>query len=444
VHTFGRWARGGRALALAAAVAAPAAAALAEAPAWLPAKPGRYATDATGRLDAARVSALNEKLATFERQTSNQVLVYVAGRVPPGTTLEEFANKAFSAWGIGQKGKDNGVLFAVFLDDRVMRIEVGYGLEGVLPDARARDITSDVVKPHFKSGDFTGGIEAGTEAIFAAVRGEGNAGTGQTLFEARVQAVPWGGVAIALSVCFGIGALGAWRTYATTHRYQTKKHDWIFTGVGLASFFSAVALAMTAMVVQQGFVLRLAMLAGAVFASSRIVETMKGTWTGSSDTPAAARFLRRAALVAAAAAPLAVPLAPWPPNTRLLWMVAAAGSAVLLLVLLANAIEDTGFTRVRSVIAPLLWMGGLFMLPFVWEVMKYGQVPVNQLYTMGGLIVAGAVVWPGLISWSAGGGGGWSGGGGGGSSSSSSSSDSGSSYSGGGGDSGGGGSSDSW
>ena len=149
----------------------------------LPARPTRYATDHAKAFDAARLDALNERLAAFERETSNQVLVYVDRRVPAGTTLEEMSSAAMRAWGVGQKGKRNGVALFVFVDDRAMRIEVGYGLEGALPDATAHRITDGVIKPHFKKGDYAAGVEAGVTAIVAAVGREGHRGTGVTAAE---------------------------------------------------------------------------------------------------------------------------------------------------------------------------------------------------------------------------------------------------------------------
>ncbi|MDQ2870466.1 MAG: TPM domain-containing protein, partial [Acidobacteriota bacterium] len=105
-------------------------------------------------------------------------------RVPEGTTMEELSSRALRDWGVGQKGRSNGVIFFVFPTDRKMRIEVGYGLEGVLPDARTHRITDEVVKPHFRAGDFAGGIEAGVDALLSAARGEPFAGNGRTAAEA--------------------------------------------------------------------------------------------------------------------------------------------------------------------------------------------------------------------------------------------------------------------
>jgi uncharacterized protein len=165
----------------------------------LPPRPTQYATDRAQVFPPARLAALNQKLADFERATSNQVLVYVDRSLPPGTSLEEMGSAAIREWGVGQKGKSNGVILFVFTSDRTLRVEVGYGLEGVLPDARARQITSDVIKPFLRRGDTAGGVEAGVEAVLAVVRGEGFQGTGRTAAEG-LRGRASGGYSIALVV----------------------------------------------------------------------------------------------------------------------------------------------------------------------------------------------------------------------------------------------------
>jgi uncharacterized protein len=156
----------------------------------VPPKPATYVTDKQGVLDAARVHAVNEKLAQFERDTSNQILVYVDRSLPPNTTIEQFANDAMHQWGVGQKGKDNGAVLFLFTGDRKMRIEVGYGLEGVLTDAKSREITSTIIKPRLKAADYNGAVEQGVDRILAVVRGEGLKGTGRTVRETRRPVLP--------------------------------------------------------------------------------------------------------------------------------------------------------------------------------------------------------------------------------------------------------------
>jgi uncharacterized protein len=145
----------------------------------LPAKPTRYVTDRAGVL-GGRAEALNTKLEDFEKETSNQILVWVDRRIPENFTLEEFTVAAARKWQVGQAGKNNGVVLFVFTEDRKMRIEVGYGLEGPLPDALAHRIQEDEILPRFRSGDYPGGIEAGVTAMIAATKGEYK-GTGSTV-----------------------------------------------------------------------------------------------------------------------------------------------------------------------------------------------------------------------------------------------------------------------
>lgn len=151
----------------------------------VPPKPATYVTDKSGVLDAAKVHAVNEKLAQFERDTSNQILVYVDRSLPTDSTIERFANDAMHQWGVGQKGKDNGAVLFLFTGDRKMRIEVGYGLEGVLTDAKSKEITSTIIKPRLRAADYDGAVEQGVDAMLAVVRGEGLKGTGQTAHETK-------------------------------------------------------------------------------------------------------------------------------------------------------------------------------------------------------------------------------------------------------------------
>lgn len=174
----------------------------------VPPKPATYVTDKAGVLDATRVHALNEKLAQFERDTSNQILVYVDRSLPTDSTIEQFANDAMHQWGVGQKGKDNGAVLFLFTGDRKMRIEVGYGLEGVLTDAKSKQITSTIIKPRLKAADYDGAVEQGADALLAVVRGEALKGSGQTAHEARGRKIKASPVAIAIVVLSLFGLVG--------------------------------------------------------------------------------------------------------------------------------------------------------------------------------------------------------------------------------------------
>jgi uncharacterized protein len=148
----------------------------------LPPKPDRYVTDRAGVLPANRAEALNQKLEQFERDTSNQILVWIDRKIPENFTLEDFTVRAAQKWKAGQAKTDNGAVLFVFIDDRKLRIEVGYGLEGVLPDITANRIIQNEIVPRFRSGDYPGGIEAGVDAMITATKGEYK-GTGSTVAE---------------------------------------------------------------------------------------------------------------------------------------------------------------------------------------------------------------------------------------------------------------------
>lgn len=132
----------------------------------------------TGRVvDAANIlkpeerSALEAKLKAYEGKTSDQVVVATVPSLE-GTSVEDYANRLFRHWQLGQKKNDNGVLLLVAPNDRKVRIEVGYGLEGALTDALSKVIITTALAPQFKSGDFAGGIDAGVDAILSILTGD--------------------------------------------------------------------------------------------------------------------------------------------------------------------------------------------------------------------------------------------------------------------------------
>jgi uncharacterized protein len=145
----------------------------------IPEKPQRYVTDRAGVFASGQAEALNARLEQFERETSDQVLVWVDRKLPEDFTLEDFTVRAAQKWGAGQKKEDNGAILFVFTEDRKARIEVGYGLEGPLPDVTAKRILEDEMFPKFRAGDFAGGIDAAAGAMMAAVKGEYR-GSGRT------------------------------------------------------------------------------------------------------------------------------------------------------------------------------------------------------------------------------------------------------------------------
>ncbi len=134
-------------------------------------KPQGYVNDFAGLLADRQRSILENILRQYEQKTTNQVVLLVIDSLE-GEDLESYSLRVAEEWKIGQKGKDNGVLFLVVLKDRKARIEVGYGLEGSLPDAVASRILRQIVFPAFRQGNYFGGIAGGLEAILQATEGE--------------------------------------------------------------------------------------------------------------------------------------------------------------------------------------------------------------------------------------------------------------------------------
>jgi uncharacterized protein len=114
---------------------------------------------------------LEERLAQFEQETGHQVAVLTIPTLE-GEDIEGFSIRVAEAWQIGKKGFDNGVILVVAVKDRRLRLEVGYGLEGVLPDAIAKTITSNYIVPRFRTGDYAGGIVSGIDAVLKVIQNE--------------------------------------------------------------------------------------------------------------------------------------------------------------------------------------------------------------------------------------------------------------------------------
>ena len=129
-----------------------------------------YVNDYASIIDSETRQRLTQTLQNFEASTSNQVVVVTIPQLEQGD-IEGEAVSLFKKWNIGQKGKDNGILFLIAVTDRKMRIEVGYGLEGALPDSVAKSII-DEQTPLFKAGEYSKGIENGVMRIMQATKGE--------------------------------------------------------------------------------------------------------------------------------------------------------------------------------------------------------------------------------------------------------------------------------
>lgn len=137
----------------------------------IPEKPTAYVSDYAGLMSAPAKSALETKLANFTASTTSEIAVVTVPSLD-GDTIENYAVRVFSKWGVGTKKNDNGVLLIISRDDRRARIEVGYGLEGALPDITASHILNETLIPDFKAGKIDEGITGAVDLIIKATQGE--------------------------------------------------------------------------------------------------------------------------------------------------------------------------------------------------------------------------------------------------------------------------------
>lgn len=145
-------------------------------------------TDQTGTLSSAQIASLEQTLRDFEARKGSQIAVLIVPTTAP-ETIEQFGIRVGEQWKLGRKGVDDGAILLVAKEDRTVRIEVGYGLEGALNDAVCERIVSEIVVPRFRQGDYYGGIRDGVARMIAVVNGE-------PLPAAPVTAQPSGGVAL--------------------------------------------------------------------------------------------------------------------------------------------------------------------------------------------------------------------------------------------------------
>lgn len=161
----------------------------------LPPAPPDHFNDYAGLVPPATATQLNQELAQFERETSNQILVVTFPKLQTDSSVDDYTLRLAQRWGVGQKDRKNGAVLFVFKDTRDVRITTGYGLEGALPDALCKQIIENEIVPRFRSGDFAGGLAAGARAMMAATRGEYQ-GSNRTAAEASAKGGTVGGVSV--------------------------------------------------------------------------------------------------------------------------------------------------------------------------------------------------------------------------------------------------------
>jgi uncharacterized protein len=150
----------------------------------IPPAPARYFNDYAGVVSRPVADRLNAQLEQFERASSNQLLVAIYPKMESNSSVEDYTVRVAQAWRAGQAGKNNGAVLFSFMSEHKLYLQVGYGLESVLPDATAKRIIEREIVPRFRARDIDGGMTAAVNAMIAAAKGEYQ-GTGRTVADSR-------------------------------------------------------------------------------------------------------------------------------------------------------------------------------------------------------------------------------------------------------------------
>jgi uncharacterized protein len=138
----------------------------------IPPAPTRWATDEAGFLSRPALERIDARLEEYERRTGHQLLVWIGKTIGPNAVLEEWAVRAFEAWKVGRKGLDDGLVLFIFAEDRKIRIEVGYGLEGVVPDIYAYRVIDNILAPGIRAGRPDEAVDAAVTALIGYISGD--------------------------------------------------------------------------------------------------------------------------------------------------------------------------------------------------------------------------------------------------------------------------------
>jgi uncharacterized protein len=199
----------------------------------------RYVTDKTNTLTSAQLNGLEYRLKTYEDTTSNQIVILMIPSLE-GEDLFDFSQQVAEKNKIGQKGKDNGILILIVKEERKIRIEVGYGLEGVVPDAVASSIIRNIIAPYFKAGNYYEGLLKGIETLQDAIAGTYQAENENKKLNGFLTALILIIVVIIFfSVLSGVrgSSKGGWNYYhGGWHSYPKRRSSWgVFGGFGGSS-----------------------------------------------------------------------------------------------------------------------------------------------------------------------------------------------------------------
>lgn len=194
----------------------------------IPPSPAHYFNDYAGIVSQSAASEFDRQLMEFTVQTSNQVVVAIFPKMQSDDDVATYTQRVAESWAVGQKDRRNGIVLFVFVEDRKMIIQVGYGLEGALPDVAAFNITEHQMKPKFAAGDYEGGLRTGIDSILNAIRGEYR-GTGQIV--SKRERTPHVIGPLFLVAVFLILSLlsGIHRTGRSGHLYSSTGNHWTFS-----------------------------------------------------------------------------------------------------------------------------------------------------------------------------------------------------------------------
>ena len=192
----------------------------------MPPKPAGYFNDYANVVSKEAAVRFNEQLAQFERESSNQIVVAVFRKMETDSDIADYTQRIAQSWGVGQADRRNGAVLFVFVDDRKMFIQVGYGLEGVIPDVTAFDITERHIKPRFRVNDYEGGLSAGIELLMKAARGE-YTGSGETVAERGSGGDGTDARSLTLTILFIVLLV-----YLSTRRSKRRRRGWGYSGHG--------------------------------------------------------------------------------------------------------------------------------------------------------------------------------------------------------------------
>lgn len=191
----------------------------------IPEVPAQYFNDYAPVVSSQTASQLNQSLEAFERSTSDQIVVAVYPKMQSDSSIEDYTVRVARAWRVGQKIKNNGAVLFVFIQERKMFLQVGYGLEGALPDALCKRIIDEQITPRFRVGDYDGGLSAGVQAIMGAVKGEYR-GTGLTVTDSRHETTN------SLQGLFVLAIVGFFVLIIFLSIVRSSRHGWFYWGGG--------------------------------------------------------------------------------------------------------------------------------------------------------------------------------------------------------------------